>query len=135
MLAGPLGKEKESSWLIRWECPGVRQRPHVRMRLSFPGTSGPGRMMLSWPPIPLRMPDPIGARLLERVPSSRRPSQDRASVFPIVPTTKQSQGGLGVQGLPVWEYACWCSNMQSPLLPQLLCPAFIRGSEACLPAS
>lgn len=44
MLAGPLGKDKESSWLIRWGCPGVRQRPHGMMRLSFSGISGPGRV-------------------------------------------------------------------------------------------
>lgn len=44
MLAGPLGKEKKGSWLVRWGCPGVRQRPHGMMRLSFSGISGPGRM-------------------------------------------------------------------------------------------
>lgn len=43
MLAGPLGKGKEGSWLIRWGCPGVRQSPHGMMRLSFPGISGLGK--------------------------------------------------------------------------------------------
>lgn len=43
MLAEPLGKKKEGSWLIRWGCPGVRQRPHGTIRLSFPGISGPGQ--------------------------------------------------------------------------------------------
>lgn len=93
-------------------------------------------MMLPWPPTHLLTPDLIGAGLLERVTRSRRRGQTRTSVFSVGSHHQRVSGNPGGTGSPCLEVCvCLCSNMQSPLLPQLLCPAFIQGSEASLPAS
>lgn len=63
-------------------------------------------MMLPWPLAPLLKPGPIGAGLLEEVPSSRRPGQAVPLHLPWVPTTNRSGESQERWTLPPGSVSC-----------------------------
>lgn len=135
MLAGPLGKEREGSWFTGWGCPGVRQRPHGMMKLSFSGISGLGRMddaSLASGSSPKARP--YRCRTPGRGPSSRRPGQT-VPLHPLwIPVTNRSGslGGAGPSHLGGMSGALTLRTLFRPgcfLLPSSRAPKLLDGAS------
>lgn len=122
---GPWERRERAAGSPGGGCPGVRQRPHGMMKLSFSGISGLGRMddtSLASGSSP--KPRPYRCRTHGRGPSSKRPGHVVPLHPPWVPITNRSEN-LRVAGPSHLGVCVWCTDTENPLLPWLLPLAFV----------